>query len=160
MNSRAQRFSIHGADDVAVQGNAFDGMGVTSMNEIWDEPAGAVPERFTIRGNSFTGFWGPTSTTHSEALYVGYSADGLIEGNAFTDNGTTAHIFFTWFGTTADSGSSWPRRICVRGNTFGPTHGAYFDVDMRVEIPLSSLIAIAPGQGATVANSAFIRACA
>ena len=77
-------------------------------------------------------------------MYVGYSKDGLIQGNTFTDNGNTSHIFFTWFGSQADPATSYPRNICVKGNTFGSTHGAYFAVNFRAEIPTSSGIDIEP----------------
>jgi hypothetical protein len=159
LNSRARQFNIFGADDVTVAGNQFDGLGRTPNNQIWDQPAGAVPERFVIRGNTFTRFYGPTSDTHSEALYVGHAADGLIEGNTFVDNGTTGHVFFTWWGTTANPATSYPRRVCVRGNSFGARHGAYYDVDLRSEIPLSSGVAVDPGQGAFVARPEFVRPC-
>jgi len=159
LGSRARQFNIFGADDVTIAGNVLDGLGETSYNPIWDQPAGAVPERFVIRGNTFTRFYGPTAGTHSEALYVGYSADGLIEGNRFIDNGTTAHVFFTWWGITANPATSYPRRVCVRGNSFGARRGAYFDVDFRAEIPVSSGIAIDPRQGASVTRTAFSRAC-
>jgi hypothetical protein len=160
LNGRAQSFYIFGADDVVVRGNAFDGLGQTPNNAIWDEPAGSVPERFVIEGNSFTRFYGVTGQVHSEALYIGYSADGRIEGNTFDDNGNTAHIFFTWWGSTAEPSTSYPRRICVRGNTFGPTHDAFFDVNFRAEIPTSSGIAIDPLQDVTTTKAAFLRQCA
>ncbi|MEW6581823.1 MAG: Ig-like domain-containing protein [Actinomycetota bacterium] len=159
LNSRARQFNIFGADDVVIRGNRFDGLGQTPNNQIWDEPAGSVPERYVIQNNTFTRFYGPTSDTHSEALYIGYSANGLVEGNDFTDNGTTAHVFFTWWGSTANSATSYPRNVCVRGNTFGPWHGAYYDINFRAEIPTSSGIAVDPGQGALSTSPAFTRSC-
>jgi chitodextrinase len=159
LGSRARQFNIFGADDVTIAGNVLDGRGQTPSNQIWDQPAGSVPERFRIQGNTLTRFYGPTAGTHSEALYIGYSADGLIEGNTFIDNGTTAHVFFTWWGTTANPATSYPRRVCVRGNSFGALHGAYFDVNFRSEIPTSSGIAIDPAQRASTTDTAFTRAC-
>jgi hypothetical protein len=157
LNCKAKGFDIFGADDIVVRGSSFDGQGIDNQNIIWDSPAGTIPERFTIENNSFTRFY--ASGQHSEALYVGYSADGLVQGNVFEDNGNTAHIFFTYWGSTANPSVSYPRRICVRNNVFGATHGAYFDINFRDEIPLSSGIAIDPAQGASSTHGAFTRAC-
>ena len=38
LNSRAQGFSIGGADDVVIRGNRFDGEGTILNNEIWRAP--------------------------------------------------------------------------------------------------------------------------
>lgn len=157
LDGTALGFDLFGADDVLIQGNKFDGQGEDNQNLIWDQPAGNVPERFVIRGNSFTRFYIDDGVSHSEALYVGYSKDGLIENNVFTDNGNTAHIFFTWFGNTANPSTSYPRNICVRGNTFGPTHGAFFDVNLREEIPASAGIRVQAD--ASITNPAFSGAC-
>jgi hypothetical protein len=159
LNSRAQGFYIFGADDIVLRGNYFDGLGQMDNNLIYDQPAGSFPERFTIENNTFRRYYGDPQD-HSEALYIGYSADGLVQGNVFDDNGSTAHVFFTWFGNTANPSTSYPRRICVRNNTWGPTHPAYFDVNFREEIPVSSGIAIDPAQGASSTHPAFTRACA
>ncbi len=157
VNSKALGFSIFGADDIFVSGNTFDGRGVRNQNVIWDEPAGNTPDGFVIRGNEFRNFYIDGGDVHSEALYVGYSTNGLIEDNDFQNNGNTSHIFFTWFGTLADPATSYPRNMCVRGNTFGPTHGAFFDVNMRGEIPLSANIRVQPG--ADNARPEFTKAC-
>ena len=156
VNGSAEGFNIFGADNIVVEGNAFDGRGVDNQNVIWDQPAGNTPDGWRIAGNSFRNFYRDDGS-HSEALYVGYSTNGLIENNTFTNNGNTSHIFFTWFGTKADPSSSYPRNMCVRGNTFGPTHGAYFDVNFREEIPTSANIKIQ--RDATSANPAFYGSC-
>jgi hypothetical protein len=139
----AFNFDIFGADDVTISDSAFDGHGEISHNQIWDVPAGSTPDRFRILGNTFRNFYGPTEDSHSEAIFVGYSTDGLIAGNRFDDNGNTAHLFFTWFGDTANPATSYPRNICVRDNTFGATHGAYWAVSLRGEIPASAGIQVA-----------------
>jgi hypothetical protein len=157
VNSNALGFSIFGADDIFISGNTFDGQGRRNQNVIWDEPAGNTPDGFVIRGNVFRNFYIDSGDVHSEALYVGYSTNGLIENNTFTNNGNTAHIFFTWFGSTADPATSYPRNMCVRGNTFGPTHGAFYDVNMRGEIPLAANIRVQPG--ADNARPEFSKSC-
>lgn len=156
VNGSASGFDIFGADSVLVQGNAFDGGGSVPNNQIWDEPAGDVPSDWKIVGNSFRNFYRDDGS-HSEALYVGYSSGGLIDGNTFTNNGNTGHVFFTWFGSTANPSSSYPRNICLRGNTFNNTHGAYFDVNFREEIPVSANIKIQRDASST--NTAFYGSC-
>jgi hypothetical protein len=151
VNGSAESFGISGADDVLVQGSTFDGHGVNTGNSILDEPAGSTPDGFRIVGNTFRNFYRDDGS-HSEALYVGYSTNGLIEGNTFTNNGNTAHVFFTWFGSQADPSSSYPRNICVRGNTFNQTHGAYYAVDIRAEIPSSTGIDVEPGSNRVTAD--------
>jgi hypothetical protein len=161
-NSSALGFNIFGADNVVVSGNRFDGQGRNNQNIIWDLPAGNTPDGFVIRGNDFQNFYQDGS--HSEALYVGYSTNGLIEGNTFTNNGNTAHVFFTYFGTAASQGSdpysTYPRGMCVRGNTFNATHGAYYDVMVRQpEIPSSANIKIESDASTPGDNSQFVGAC-
>ena len=125
-------------------GNTFDGQGQVASNQLWDRPAGNTPDGWVIRHNVFRNFYKDGS--HSEAVFVGYSSDGLIEGNTFTNNGNTSHIFFSYFGTAAYEGTSpsstYPRNMCVRGNTFNETHGAYYDVNFREEIPSNANIKI------------------
>lgn len=155
--SKALGFNIFGADNILLENNTFDGRGIDNQNLIWDQPAGNVPSGWIIRGNLFTRYYIDDGVTHSEALYVGYSSNGLIENNSFVDNGNTSHIFFTWFGNTANPSTSYPRNICVRGNTFGPTHGAFFDVNLREEIPVSSGIKVQ--NDASITNMAFYGIC-
>ena len=144
INSKANHVAIWSADNILLDGNLLDGEGqVKDGITMWDQPSGDPPSGWVFRNNTFKNFYiGEGSDVHSQAIYVGYSTDGLIEGNTFTNNGTTSHIFFTWFGGVADPGSSWPRNICVRGNTFNQLHGAYYDVNFRSEIPSSAGIVI------------------
>lgn len=164
LRSNALGFNLFGADNVLIEDNHFDGRGIDNQNLIWDEPAGNVPERWVIRGNSFTRYYIDDGVTHSEALYVGYSADGLIETNTFVNNGNTAHVFFTNFGNQFN-GSSYPRNICVRSNTFGATHGAFFDVNFHPNVssvgPAVTNIRIDPDNVMPhgVTNPEFIRDC-
>lgn len=164
VNGSALGFSIGGADNVLVEGNTFDGRGSRANNVIDDEPAGSTPDGWRIANNTFSNFYRDDGS-HSEALYVGYSTNGVIEGNTFTNNGNTAHIFFTWFGGRADPSSSYPSNMCVRNNTFNQTHGAYYAVDIRSEIPSSTGIDVEPGSNRVTANiglsssSRIVRSC-
>ena len=119
-NSSASGVEILGADDVVLEGNTFDGGGVNPKNVVWDEPAGDTPDGWRIVGNTFRNFYRDDGS-HSEALYIGYSTNGLIASNTFTNNGTTAHVFFTYCGAQSaqiDGCASYPgtspRNICVR----------------------------------------------
>ena len=155
----ARGFAIFGADNVLVEGSSFDGQGqVKDGAVIWDEPAGNAPSGWVVRNNTFSNFYIDNGQdVHSQAIYVGYSSNGLVEGNTFTNNGSTSHIFFTWFGNLADPATSYPRNVCVRGNTFGPTHGAYYDVNFRAEIPTSANISIQ--RDATNSDPEFYGSC-
>jgi chitodextrinase len=158
LNSTTEGVYVFGADNVRIEGNVFDGHGRVKDGSIfWDEPAGDPPRNWVVRNNTFQNFYIPDGTTHTQAMYVGYSTDGLIEGNTFTMNGSTAHIFFTWFGNQADPATTYPRNICVRGNTFNRTETAYFDVNFRAEIPSSANIVIE--RDATNTDPEFYGAC-
>ena len=143
--SSALGFDIGGADDIIIDGNAFDGQGIDAQNTIWDS-RGDTPDGWVIRNNTFQNYFIDDGVTHSEALFIGYSTRGLIENNTFTNNGNTGHLFFSWFGDTADPTSSYPRNICVRDNTFNRKHEGTRDVDFRSEIPMSANLKIDPDQ--------------
>jgi hypothetical protein len=154
----ARMFYVRGAADVTISGCTFDGLGKTKMCWMWDS-AGTPARRVTIKNCTIRNYYTNVATDHTEGLYVGYSEDVLIEGNIFVRNGTTAHIFLTWFGDQRNPATSYPRRVCIRGNSFGDRMGAWVDIDMRAEIPPSSGIAIDPAQRAAVARPEFVRAC-
>jgi hypothetical protein len=155
-NSHAMGFDIFGADNVTIAGNDLDGRGTVFQNHIWDA-GGDTPDGWAVRGNSLSNYY--HGDDHSEALFIGYSRNGVVEGNTFTNNGTTAHIFFSWWGDVADPGSSYPRNVCVRGNTFNATAGAYFDVNFREEIPTSANIKIQRDASASTVDYRFYGDC-
>lgn len=162
LRSTALGFNVFGADNVLIQGNRFDGQGRVSSNQLWDKPAGNTPDGFVIRNNLFQNYFiANDSSAHAEAIFVGYSSGGLIEGNKFSNNGTTSQIFFSWWGTAgyegADPATTYPRNMCVRGNTFGETHGAYWDVNFRPEIPSNANIKVQ--RDASNTNPEFYGAC-
>ena len=154
--SSALGFDIGGADDILIDGNAFDGQGIDAQNTIGDS-RGDTPDGWVIRNNTFQNYFIDDGVTHSEALFIGYSTRGLIENNTFTNNGNTGHFFFTWFGDTADPTSSYPRNIFVRDNTFKRTRSSYFDVQFRAEIPPTANIVIQRGVSST--RREFYGAC-
>jgi hypothetical protein len=140
-------FNVWGADNIVIEGNTLDGQGQVTSNQLWDNPAGNGASGFTIRNNSISNYRGGDCTVHGEGLFIGgYSANGLVEGNTFSNNGCTSHIFFSYFGTAGMGGynsAQLPKNICVRGNTFGSRFlNTYYDVNFRQEIA-------AAGPGAT-----------
>lgn len=145
LGSRMQSLYIFGADQTTLEGSTVDcNEQVKDGVIIWDDPAGDAPNGFTFRNNTFRNCVDVNPGDHSQAIYVGGLAqNGLIQGNTFSNNGSTSHIFFTWFGNGATT-SNYPRNICVKGNTFGATGGAYFDINFRSEIPTSANIKIDP----------------
>jgi hypothetical protein len=147
LNSSALGFNIFGPDDIVLKGNTFDGQARVSSNQLWDSPAGNTPDNWVISNNTFRNYYiegDPLS--HSEAIFVGYSTHGLIENNTFTNNGTTSHVFFSYWGTAAYEGApgstTYARDMCVRGNTFNQTAGAFLDVNFRDEIPANAKIVV------------------
>jgi hypothetical protein len=149
LNSSALGFNIFGPDDIVLQGNTFDGQTRVSSNQLWDSPAGNTPDNWVIRDNTFRNYYiAGDPLSHSEAIFVGYSTHGLIENNTFTNNGTTSHVFFSYWGTAAYEGASgsttYARDMCVRGNTFNQTAGAFVDVNFRDEIPANANIVVQP----------------
>ncbi len=137
-NGFAQAVTMSGASNILIENNTFDNGGrVPNPQSFITYSKGLV-----FRGNTFKNFWGQAAETHSEALYFGASSTGLIENNTFTNNGNTGHLFFTWF--PGDPNSEYPRDVCVRGNTFNATWGAYFAIQFRSEIPSNANIRISP----------------
>jgi hypothetical protein len=164
-NSTARGFAIRGADGIVIEGNTLDGQGQVAQNWIHDTSSSQVPDNWVIRNNQIRNYYvAGSSTAHTEGIFVGYSTTGLIEGNTFTNNGTTAHLFFSWFGATANPATSYPRNICVRSNTFNKTYANYYAIQFRTEIPTSANIKIAPSNvfnnvGAPSANPQFNGPC-
>jgi hypothetical protein len=154
-SSSALGFDIFGADNVLIEGNRFDGQGRRNQNIIWDKPSGDTPDNWVIRGNDFRNFY--EGDLHSEALFIGYSKNGLIEGNSFTNNGNTSHIFFSYCGTQSSEldecktyPGTYPRNICARNNVFNRTHDAFYDFNFRPEIPFAiANIVTQPGASST-----------
>jgi len=139
-------FYIYGGDDVTIQRSVMDGRNTScNDNRIYASPAGHTPDRWRLLGNTFRNYYcGPNPSIHTEALYIGYSNDGLISANTFEDNGTTAHIFFTYWAVGQDPATTWPRNICVTGNTFGHVLNQYYAIQGRDEIGASANIMIDP----------------
>jgi chitodextrinase len=159
-------FNVWGADNIVIEGNTLDGQGQVSSNQLWDAPAGNGASGFTIRNNSFSNYRGGDCSVHGEGVFIGgYSANGLVEGNTFSNNGCTSHIFFSYFGTAGMSGynsAQLPRNICVRGNTFGDRFlNTYYDVNFRQEIaaagPAATGITVQPDAAST--NPEFDGTC-
>jgi len=149
LNSSALGFNVFGPDDIVLQGNTFDGQSRVSSNQLWDSPAGNTPDNWVISNNTFRNYYiAGDPLSHSEAIFVGYSTHGLIENNTFTNNGTTSHVFFSYWGTAAYEGASgsttYARDMCVRGNKFNQTAGAFLDVNFRDEIPSNANIVVQP----------------
>ena len=159
-------FNVWGADNISIEGNTLDGQGQVTSNQLWDAPAGNGASGFTIKNNTISNYRGGDCGVHGEGLFIGgYSANGLIDGNTFSNNGCTSHIFFSYFGTTGMSGynsGQLPRNICVRGNTFGSRFlNTYYDVNFRQEIaaagPASTGIKVQSNAAST--NPEFNASC-
>ena len=113
-------------DTVAFSGVSYNGFGGSIMN-------GA--SNWQILDSSFTGAYvAADPSQHTEAWFIGAGNDrGLIQGNRFDDNGTTGHIFFSYWDFNGHGGG-YPTNICVTGNTFTRSHNPYQQMDKRAEL--------------------------
>jgi hypothetical protein len=157
VDSEVYQWSTRGTDEVILSGNIFNGRFAVANNEVMpsrtDETDGTTD--LTITENTFTGY-DPVRIpdNHSEAIFVGGWTNGvLIEGNTFTNNGTTGHLFFTWWGGDANDPASYPRNICVRGNHFDLSRNGYFDIQFRQELTGAENIDVEPRPSNTLGRS-------
>lgn len=77
---------------------------------------------------------------HSQGIAIWGGCDGgLIQECYFHDNGTTSHIWLSYFGSNAGAGwydtNNYPKNICVKGCSFGRTYGAYFAMHYATPLP-------------------------
>jgi len=122
----------------------FDGCNNTANNWVanWQD--------WKIVGGTIKNYYVANDpASHSEGLYVGgCSSDGLVDGVTFDHNGTTAHIFFTWFGGNCGGGAydtnNYPRNICVKNSHYANGLNPYFAIQYRDEIPADSTIYVDP----------------
>jgi hypothetical protein len=157
VHSHVYEWSTRGTDDVILSHNVFDGRFQVANNEVMQsrtDPTDGT-SRLTITNNTFTGY-DPRQIpdNHSEAIFVGGWTNGvLIQGNTFTDNGTTGHLFFTWWGGDANDTASYPRNICVRGNHFDLSQNGYYDIQYRQEFTGNENIDVEPPPSNTLGRS-------
>ena len=154
----AQSFYLWGAKRAVIDGTVFDGKGVTDDAKLWGS-GGKLPS-LTLRNCVMRHFsHDADSSSHNQALFIGSSESVIVEGCRFEDNGNTGHLFVSSFGVN----TAVPGYVCIRRNTFGDTHGAYFAVNVHPdEIPTSARVYVEPGQSTVkplASNSAFVRAC-
>jgi hypothetical protein len=156
VDSRAYEWITRGTDHVTLARNVFDGRYEAANNEVMqsesDETDGTAD--LTITGNTFKRYDPRVSGNHSEAIFIGGWTNGvLIQGNTFTDNGTTGHLFFTWWGGDQNDPASYPRNICVRGNHFDLSHNGYYDIQYREEFTGGENIDVEPPPSNTLGRS-------
>lgn len=138
-DSRLREFDVDGGNNWTLSRDVLDGECEVAQNFMYRSSGWRILNS-TIRNYHVCG----NESTHSEAFFIGADAtDGLIQGNHFQDNGTTGHLFFTWFDQTGD-GPRDPRNICVTGNTFAGSLNGYFSVQLRPEMPDSLNIRVDP----------------
>lgn len=133
-DSKLQFFYLRqgGVANFTLQRSLVDGENVHNQNWMYDA------SNFRFLNNTFVRFNDTSDpNNHSEAIFVAAgNKDGLIQGNVFDNNGRTGHLFFSWWGGSEANSTTWPTRICVKGNTFRNTNGAY-DIQYRQEFPAS-----------------------
>lgn len=151
---KGRAFYIWGVNDWSIDHSVFDGQGRTDDCKLWDW-SGVVGRRWAIRDSIFRHFSNDADpASHNQAIFVGSSLDGVIERNAFDDNGNTAHIFVSTWGINQSQGKPVTvPSVKIRGNTFGPTHphpqtgAAWFSINVHPqEIPSGAAVCIESGQ--------------
>lgn len=154
----ATSFYLWGAKRVLIDGTVFDGHNVTDDAKLWGRD-GKLPS-LTLRNCVMKHFSHDADPgSHNQALFIGSSEWVVVEGCRFDDNGNTAHLFVSSFGAI----NAVPGYVCIRNNTFGPTHGAFFSVNVHPdEIPATAKVFVAPGQPSVkplVTPTVFARPC-
>ena len=127
---------------------------------------------FRIISNTFRNYhYCPNESAHSEAIFVAAGNNGgLIEGNQFVDNGTTGHLFFSWWGGDVNNNATYPRNICVRNNHFVRSLNGYYHIQFREEFrggadenididPSNTKGASIPGYDTQITSVVGITAC-
>ena len=120
-DSQVHAFNIDGADNWIIRRDIVDFKGI-SYNGYNGGSIMYNAKNWKILDSTFRGAYVIANPSqHSEAWFIGAGNDGgLIQGNTFDDNGTTGHLFFTWWGS--EPGVNDPKNICVTGNTFTRSH--------------------------------------
>ena len=155
VNSKAMGFDIFGADNVLIQGNQLDGRQIVFQNDIWTraEHAGWLgdPQQCVLE-------------LRPRRRPLGGAVHRILDGRPcraqhLHEQRHHLHIFFSWWGDVADPAKSYPRSICVRGNTFHATAGAYFDINFRAEVPTSANIKVQRNATASSVDYRFYGKC-
>jgi hypothetical protein len=167
VHAEPAQFYTSGADGWLIRDSLWSGgagstLGQGCSGNVYAQSFISNSSNWVIQDSTFRNYVPSQSlcaTEHSEALYIQCGArQGTIRNTTFTNNGTTAHIFFTWWPNQTQA--CYPDDICVEANTFTLLHDAYFDIDSRHELPSNLGISIDPGQGASLNGpSSWIRAC-
>jgi hypothetical protein len=160
-NSQLMDFESDGANNWILRNNTLDGQCVIGRQYMYRS------KNWQIINNQIKNYHVcADESEHSESFYIGAGVDGgLIQGNTFTDNGTTGQLFFTWW-DQGGSGSADPKNICVQNNSFIRTHNQYHHIDMRAELNSAiNNIDISPNNtwdssgAALSADSSWVRPC-
>ncbi len=156
-------YTSDGLDGFTLENSTLDGQCKIAQN--WMHGT----SNFKILNNTIKNFHTCSNeSNHSEGIFVAaYNHDGLIQGNTFMDNGTTGHLFFSWFDGSASDHSTYPHDICVTGNTFIRSLNGYYHIQFRNEFNGSENIDIDPSnvKGASISgyntslSTGFVRPC-
>jgi hypothetical protein len=156
-------YTSDGLDGFTLQNSTIDGQCRVAQN--WMHGT----SNFKILNNTIKNFHTCSNeSNHSEGIFVAaYNHDGLIQGNTFMDNGTTGHLFFSWFDGSSSDHSTYPHDICVTGNTFIRSLNGYYHIQFRNEFNGSENIDIDPSnvKGASISgyntslSTGYVRSC-
>ncbi len=131
--------STYDANNWSVRNSILDGGGVYLQNFLLSGTS-----NWLIENNTFRDYVNLKPEDHTEALWIGNAKNGIIRNNQFINNGSTAHIFFSWNGDNVPA--NHPNNICVEGNTFTQVVNCCYDIQTRAELSSSLNISVDPAQ--------------
>lgn len=132
-------FDLGGVDGFVIYDSYIDGGGTygpadTSAcydNQIWTVSV----TNLRVLDSTVIRYCNQSAGDHAEMFFIGgFSSDMLFKDNTFDMGGSTAHMFFTYFGDSCETTPCHPRRICVKGNTFGERQNDFYDVSHHENI--------------------------
>lgn len=132
--------TIHCAHIDGVDGWTWDNVSHLYRGVTYDGyAAGTVVNRasnWTIKNSFFSGSHViANESQHSEALFFGAgSTNILIQDCTFDDNGTTGHMFWSWFDFNPFGNSPTPTNICVHGCHFTRVHNPWFHTQVHTDL--------------------------
>lgn len=163
--NRTTLWSVHASpfvfnssgDNVVLRDSYFSGGAGTALKDgckgnIYHQNTLSNAENWVVENNTFENYTnreGFCADDHSEALYLGESTKNwMIRGNRFNNNGSTGHIFFTWWYCGGSYKPSCDHvNICLKDNQFTNVVNIYgTSIQYRAEFPNSMSIYIDPGQ--------------
>ncbi|MGE0787816.1 MAG: right-handed parallel beta-helix repeat-containing protein [Sandaracinaceae bacterium] len=159
-----------GGDDVVIRDSYFSGGAGTALEDgctgnLYHQNTLGGADNWLVENNTFENYTNREelcADDHSEALYLGErTTNWTIRGNTFNNNGSTAHIFFTWWYCDGSYRPDCdPVNVCVEENTFMNVVNRFGTaIQARMEFPDAATVYIDPAQDVGGFPDAWRRPC-